>query len=684
MICHLIFHRVFLIRLFLCLLCSSLCLPASSDGSTDLDSDAYLNMDLQQLMEITITSAAKKPQKIKETPAAAFVITQDDIRKSGVTSVADALAMAPGIQVAKISSSRWSISSRGFPGFTSNKLLVLIDGRSVYMPTYSGTFWEEQQVMLEDVERIEVIRGPGGTLWGANAVNGVINIITKSARDTQDNLIRAGGGTEEKTMAAARAGIQLGDSTYGRLYTTYNNRDSNSTSQIATQADLDDARDGWKSGQIGGRIDGSIDNKKNWTIQGDIYQIDGEQLIFPLWKEGVPYPNTEVQSLDLSGGNILTRWEQEFDQNDKLTAQFYFFNRNRSEDFYEQTLSTFDIDLQYDLPLTSRNNITMGAGVRWDIADFDQTFMMGLEDTTDTLYSIFVQDEITLFPNSLLLTLGTKYEHNDYTGSEWQPSAKLLYIPSVNHSLWVSIARAVRTPSFLEDSGKLTVSVFPREDGSIYSAQIRGNNDFTSEEVIAYEAGYRWKVMANMSLDLAAFYNEYDDIYNLQPVPDSTRTNLYLTNAIKGHNYGIELAMDWNPVSSWQLDLAYSFIKQNFENKADGPFLYDGDYLDEATPSHQISLRSSYHFTKNILFNAWIRYIDGTSSSIVSSNSGASTVDSFINLDANLIWEATENLEIMLAGQHLLNESQLQYKAEFFNAPTEIDRGGYIKLTYRF
>lgn len=679
---HFVLHNKVFFSILLLL--SMACISPYAFANTEQEGDTYLDMDLQQLMEIIITSAAKKPQKVKDTPAAAFVITQDDIRKSGVTTVADALAMAPGLYVAKISNSRWSISSRGFPGFTSNKLLILIDGKSVYMPTYSGTFWEEQLVMLEDVDRIEIIRGPGGTLWGANAVNGVINIITKKAKDTQGNLVRAGAGTEEKAMAAGRAGMKFGDSTYGRLFISYNNHDSNSTSQPASNAGLSNASDGWSSGQLGGRIDGAIDSKKSWTIQGDIYKIDGDQLTYPLWKEGVPYPGTEVQPLDLSGGSILTRWEQEFQQNEKFSAQFYFFNRNRSEEFYEQTLSTFDIDLQYDFPLTPRNNVTLGAGIRWDIADFDQTFMMALKDTTDTLYSVFIEDEITLFPNTLWLTIGTKYEHNDYTGCEWQPSGKLLYIPAIDHSVWLSVSRAVRTPSFLENSGTLTLGVYPGENDRIQTAQIKGDSNFGSEEVIAYEAGYRWKIFSNMSLDLAAFYNDYDDIYNIHPIPTNDGMDLKLSNAIKGHNYGFELAMDWNPIQSWRLDLAYSYIKQHFKNKTDDQYLYRGNYLEKATPSHQVSLRSSYNLTDSIMVNLWFRYIDSVSSAIVSSNTADAKVDNFCILDANIIWNVTEQLEVVVAGQNLLNDSQLQYKAEFFNAPTEIDRGAYIKLTYHF
>jgi iron complex outermembrane receptor protein len=407
----------------------------------------YLDMDLDQLMQVTITSVAKKPQSLADTAAAVFVITQEDIRRSGVTSIPQALAMAPGLQVLQISASKWSISARGFGGYTSNKLLVLMDGRSLYTPAYSGTFWDVQNTLLEDVDRIEVIRGPGGTIWGANAVNGVINIITKKARDTEGTLVRARAGTRERFGAAARQGGKLGEATYGRLYLMGSDVDDNVLRQNTFSNGDDNANDDWRNLQTGFRLDGAVRKDDKWTLQGDLYKIDGDQIVFPFWLDSPPFLTADYGDYTASGANLIGSWQHTFQNDNVFIFKSYYDNNHRRESYYEDTFNIFDLDMQYEMALGAWNNLTTGLGYRHIDGNFVDNFQVSLPDQTQNLYSAFLQDQFTLVDRLLWLTLGTKYEHNDFTGNEWQPSARLLWKPAEAQSVWAAVARAVRTPS---------------------------------------------------------------------------------------------------------------------------------------------------------------------------------------------------------------------------------------------
>jgi iron complex outermembrane receptor protein len=404
--------------------------------STAADGDnRYLDMGLAQLMQITVTSVAKKPQTLADTAAAVFVISQEDIRRSGVTSIPEALAMAPGLQVARISASKWSIAARGFGGYTSNKLLVLIDGRSVYIPAYSGTFWDMQNTMLEDIDRIEVIRGPGGTLWGANAVNGVINIITRKSQETLGSLVRTGFGNEEKVTAGARYGGTIGESAFGRLYVTGNDRGSN-----VLAGSGEDAYDSWDTLQAGFRTDGIVGSQNEWTFQGDVFDNDGDQIVSPFWLDGPPYLTIDHGDYTASGGNLTGSWRHRFDGGDVPTFKSYFDENNRTESYYAQDFTTLDFDLQFETAVGDRNNLTLGTGFRHVDGEFERTFQVWIPDQSSELYSAFLQDEINLLRDRLWLTVGSKFEHNDFTGDEWQSSARMLWKPGVDHSVWAASA----------------------------------------------------------------------------------------------------------------------------------------------------------------------------------------------------------------------------------------------------
>jgi iron complex outermembrane recepter protein len=642
--------------------------------------DQYLDMDLAQLMEVTITSVAKRPQTLADTAAAVFVISQEDIRRSGVTSIADALAMAPGLQVARISASRWSISSRGFAGYTSNKLLVLIDGRSVYTPAYSGTFWDMQNALLEDVERIEVIRGPGGTIWGANAVNGVINVITKKAKDTEGTLVRVGAGSEEKLMVAARYGGKIGENTSGRLYVTGNDRDSNVLAGSA-----DDAFDGWHSLQGGFRADGSIGSKSEWTLQGDMFKNDGDQIIFPYWIDGPPYLTVKYAALENSGANLLGHWQHQLAGNQRLSTQIYYDYSSRSEDL-NIAFHTLDAGLQYESRVGDRNEVTAGTGYRRITGANQDTFQSRIPNRTDDLYNIFLQDAVSLIDKQLILTLGSKWEYNEFTGSEWQPSGKLVFKPVEHHTLWTSVGRAVRTPSIMERDGRFVLSSYPTPFGT-GTIGFTGSKDYCSERVLAYEAGYRWQQSTRFSFDLATFYNDYAGIYTFTPRPSSQNIDMVFVNNGEGGSYGLEVAADWKAKAWLHFSLSYSYLQSTFDWENTSIAQRElKSFVEQLSPRHQVGLRSAIDLTNNWQINGWLRYIDkieGRGSLDLLKEEGT-TIDAYFLFDLNLIWKPSKDLEVMFAGQNLLNSSQPQYVAELHTPLTEIERGFYAKVTWRF
>lgn len=666
-----------LISGFSCLLLIHQLLTA--DASLGSQKNEFLDMDISQLMDITITSVSKKPQALSTAPAAVFVITQEEIKRSGVTSIADALALSPGLHVARISASKWSVSTRGFSGYTSNKLLILIDGRSVFSPAYSGVFWDMQNTLLEDVDRIEVIRGPGATLWGANAVNGVINIITKHSSSTVGTLVRGGMGDQEKVMAALRHGVQLNEATSGRVYLSYNDRNSN-----ILEDDKQDGNDSWKTIQGGFRLDGQPTRQNTWTFQGELYNNQEDQVIFPFWSDSPPYVSTHYGDVDVLGSHLLGRLQHFFSDDSSLTLQTYYDYYDRQEDYYQFTYHTLDFDVQFQTLAGKRNSVTIGGGYRLIDGSFDPAGQLSLSGHTDNLFNAFIQDEITIFDNLLWMTLGTKWEYNDHTSSEWQPSLRFLLKPDESQSLWAAVSRAVRTPSALEKSGSIRIGIFPSSSGPHYF-NFKGNPDFQSEELIAYEAGYRWQLDSTLSFDIATFFNEYDDLYTSRTASTSpTETNLEFANGMVGESYGIEAVVDWRALPWLSFVGTYSYVYLDLTDTVDETSTFD-EALEFSYPQHMLSLRSSVDMSREWQLNLWCRYVDSTMArNSVDLYRTVHPVDSYTLFDANILWKPTRDLEIMLAGQNLLNGSNVQFISEFQTPPVEIERGFYLKLTWKY
>ncbi len=534
-------------------------------------------LSLEDLMRIEVTSVSKKGEQLSDAPSAIFVITQEDIRRSGVTSIPEALRMAPGVEVARIDANKWAISARGFNSRFATKLLVLMDGRSVYSPVFSGVWWDVQDTLLEDIDRIEVIRGPGATLWGANAVNGVINIITKKAGETRGGLATVGAGTEEKGFGSFRYGLKLGEHSDARAYVKYFNRDASVTSSGATAAD------DWDQFRTGFRLDHEPSAQNNFTLQGDYYRGKSGST-YDISSLSPPFTKSFQEKPDMAGGNILGRWKHVISNNSEINLQTY----------YDRTERRMPLLRKIETPLISIcSTASNGSAVRKSSGDWG-TGSLGIisrililrtinpSSRTDQLFSAFIQDDITLIKDRLRWVIGSKFEHNDYTGFEVQPSTRLIWTPSKEQSVWGAVSRSVRTPSRAEQTVTTNVAVIPPGQGGNpgplpIQVQIKGNSNFQSEELIAYELGYRLRPIDRLTFDLAGYYNRYSKLRSSTNVPDTPPTlafsegNPYLLSTLDLNNnlnadiYGVELALEWQPLDWWRIKGSYTFAEMKID-----------------------------------------------------------------------------------------------------------------------
>ncbi len=517
-----------------------------------------LDLKVEDLLNVEITSVSKKAQAMNDAAAAVFVITNEDIKRTGVTSVPEALRMAPGLDVARIDANKWAVSARGFNGRFANKLLVLIDGRNAYTRTFSGVYWENQDVMLEDVERIEVIRGPGATLWGSNAVNGVINIITKHSSKTQGGLLAGGGGTEEQGFGAFRYGGKLGEDTTGRVYAKGFQRDEN------TNLAGEGAGDDWDKAQGGFRIDSNLSLEDDLTVQGDVYHSNIKQTL-RLPQTSAPFTGLYKDQAETYGGNLLSRLKHTFSTTSDYSLQLYYDYYKRNEAWFSEGRNTLDLDFQHRFALMERHEVIWGFGYQYthDTTRAGKLVSFNPNSRKDQLFSGFVQDEIELIDHSLWLTLGTKLEHNDYSGFEGQPTARVMWAPHAQHRLWGAVSRAVRTPSRSEHNMTLLNEVKPLPFPAPFDKtriEMQGNTKFDSESVITYELGYRTTFIKSLSLDVTAFYSDYENLRFLETPQEDTPlsfrdgmlvTSLALTNDYKAKSYGVETATVWQMLDWW-------------------------------------------------------------------------------------------------------------------------------------
>jgi iron complex outermembrane recepter protein len=629
-------------------------------------------LSLEELIDIEVTSVSRKEEKLFEAAAAIYVITQEDIRRSGATSIPELLRNVPGVEVARIDSHTWAITVRGFNSTAANKLLVLIDGRSVYTPLFSGVFWDVQDILLEDVDRIEVIRGPGATLWGANAVNGVINIITKAAKHTQGLFVTGGGGTEERGFGGVRYGGKLSETARYRFYAKYFSRDD------TVLPDGTDAGDAWQMGQGGFRVDWDTSDKNLLTLQGDLYGGSLGQtstIVSPT----PPFMRLNNADTAVAGGNFLGRWTHHFSEASEVQLQVYYDRTERRIPLvFSEKRDTFDLDVQHGFPVGQRQGIVWGFGYRFTQDRVGNTFSVSWDpDRRAThLVSAFLQDDITLVPQRLRLTLGSKFEHNDYTGFEIQPNARLAWTPTARQTVWAAISRAVRTPTRLDQDIRLNALVIPGTPATVLA--VFGSRDFVSEELLAYELGYRLQPHPRLSLDLTGFYNVYDRLSSIEgpgpplPSPPTVTVPFTLANNLEGETYGVEVWANSQITDWWRLRTGYTYLHMQLRTKADSSDTTSVAAAKGRSPQHQFFVRSWLDLPAGLEFDTTLRYVDALPTG---------NVRSYVALDVRLGWRPTKDLELAVVGQNLFDNRHLEFSSTL---RTEIQRGIYGKVTWRY
>jgi iron complex outermembrane recepter protein len=632
-------------------------------------------LTIEELMEVEITTPSRKEQTLMDTPSAVFVIRPEDIRRSGVRFIPEALRMAPGMQVARLDANKWAISARGFNGRFGNKLLVLMDGRSVYTPLFSGVYWDIQDTLLEDIERIEVIRGPGATMWGSNAVNGVINIITKPPSSTKGAIVGGGVGTELRDFAEGRYGGASGEEFHYRAYAKYLDHEP-----------FGSGNDDWFMARAGFRTEWKAADSQTVTVLGDVYDGEvGDRVTIPILTP--PFSQTFDQHVPVRGGNLLARWTLQSGPKSQLNVQSWFESTYRLADVVDERINTVDVSFDHRLSPVDGHDLVWGAEFRHiqDNLDGSTTVQFSRSHQSSVVASAFLQDEITLVQDRLRLVLGCKVEYNTFARAsdhpvEVQPSARLSWTPDPDHAVWAAASRAVRVPSRAQTTARLNAVVEPGPTEIAFF----GNPGVAPEELLALELGYRVRPLEALSIDIAGFLNLYDELITDElgapfvettPGPPHTVVPLITDNRNDARSFGVEVAIQAQPLAEWRIHAAYTFLRLNIDPDSDSldPFT---DTAENESPRSQFYLRSSWDLPHDLQLDVIPRYVGGLSSL---------KVEGYVELDARLAWHPWKNGEISLTGQNLLHRSHLEFAPSLaITEATAVERGGYLMVIVRF
>ena len=632
------------------LICSS---SARAQGTSSSSGPVQSAQDLkrltiEELSQLDVTSVSRRPERLSDVAAAVSVIREEDLRRSGVTSLAEAMRLADAIDVARVNPNTWSITARGFNISTANKLLVLVDGRSVYSPLFSGTFWEVQDLVFADLDRIEVVRGPGGATWGANAVNGVVNIITKSAADTLGSLAIVTAGTDEHPIVSGRhGGSAWGGGNY-RVYGKFRQRGTGVNALTGS-----DAGNELLMGHAGFRLDTDDRLQSRWFLQGEMYRGQVGLVNRP---DG-----------DLAGGSILTRYTRRVSSTSELTAQASYDRTWRKiPQQFEEVRDTFDLDAKQTLVLRSRHSLVFGGDFRISHGtdEGEAGFFFDPEERSNELFSLFAQDEIALCPDRLFLIVGSKFERNDYTGFEVQPTVRVRWTRSRQETVWAAVSRAVRLPTRFDTDLRIV--------GPLDRVLISGSEDFDSESVIAYEAGYRVQPHPRAAFDLAVYANRYDNLRS-QELPAAPLEPVLLGNFLNAFTTGVEVSGTFQAAENWRLHGSYAYLYEDFSADA-GSTDSSGGMFEANDPSHILKLRSYLDLPRGFQFDGIFRAV---------SRRPAPEVPAYAELDLRFGWIVRPGWELSLVGQNLLDDRH----AELFSlgAPRyEFERAVHVRSTWRF
>jgi iron complex outermembrane receptor protein len=611
----------------------------ASGGSSNLK---FKKMSLDELMNVDVISVSRQPERLMGAASAIQVITGEDIHRSGATNLPQALRLAPNLRVAQVNSYGWVVSSRGFSGLFSNKLLVMIDGRTIYTPLFAGVSWDAQNVVLEDIDRIEVVSGPGGTLWGANAVNGVINIVTKSAKDTQGVYVTGAGGTYLDDLAAVRYGGAIGDNLHYRVYAQRADYDN------TFHADGSENADEWGVTNGGFRMDYDPSEDNTFTLQGDLY--GGTERTLP-------------DDARIDGQNMLARWTHTISPDSQLKAQVYIDHTFRQDpsSTLSDTLLTYDMDIQHSFKLGDRHSLVWGFGYRRMLSDVEaSTTFVGFVPNSRTmeLFSAFIQDEIIVVPDRWRFTAGVKLEHNDFSGFEVQPSVRLAWTPTDRQTIWGAVSRAIRSPSRIDVDYQL-----PTYDVPLNTPNVDGGPDFDSEKLMAYELGYRIQPASRVSISLSTFYNRYDDLYGVEALPGTMTYRIQ--NPSEGESWGAELGTSIRLFDWLRLRGGYTYFYKSIWNKPGhtAPTASLGN-----DPKHQVLLQTIIDLPHHFQFDVTGRYVSALPDPEIAA---------YVTFDARLAWQH-KNLELAVVGQNLGDSRHPEF------GELEIPRSVYGKVTLRW
>lgn len=663
------------------MVCAGVLLATAAAGQAPKPAD-LTNLPLEELLKLRVTSASNKEQALSRVGAALYVITREDIASSGANTIPDLLRLVPGVDVQQINSNQWSISIRGFNSFGPNKVLALIDGRALYQPSFSGVLWDQQDLPLEDIERIEVIRGPGGTVWGANAMNGVINIITRHARDTPGGLITAGAGTWRTGEGLVQYGGKIGAAGAYRAFGKY--FDVNSS----VSPDRQQASDAGHSWAGGFRSDWDLTPRDSLTVQGKFRETVAGGTSLATFSEPHPYQAVINNPIRNTLGDAMGTWRHRLEGGSEATLRIYFDHMERDGEFGTNARNdTVDADFEYHLAWGSRNDVVWGVDLRVnrdDIRAYDSHSAHFVpERTTIPFGSAFFQDEIRL-TSSLFLTVGSKMEHNDYTGFEYEPGAQLVWTPSEGNTLWASASRAIRQPNRVDFDTHLNLGL-SSINGLPLLRTVSGNNNVKAEQLLDYEAGYRSQINSRLSLDVAAFLSRYHDLETYEPgvpypvvnpgAPPYLVLPVTFANLAHARNYGAELFFNWTPVRRWTLRPGYSFLQMSVQNDA-GSLDSSALSIPGFSSKHHFQVSSAVNLRSNVEWNSTFRY----ASQLASTN-----VAAYTEVDTMLRWRPRDDLEVTVTGQNLLSPRHQEF-ADLARVllPSQVQRSAFVKLAWRF
>ena len=654
---------------------ASPCLPASSEQPPD-----FTQNSIEDLMKTKISSVSKREEQVLDTSAAVYVVSRDEIRSTGARNIPDALRLVPGMEVNQINASTFDVGIRGFDERFSNKMLVMIDGRSLYSPIFGGIYWDSINLVMDDIDRIEVIRGPGGSLWGTNAVNGTVNIITRSSQETQGIFLTDRSSSDTPISLSARYGGQVGKSGSYRIFSKY-------ADAFGTQDEAGHwAGDAWHLLRGGFRSDLKLREHDALMLEGNLYGGSfGEPLSKPLLV--APFAATVGGINSESGGSAMGRWTHGYFNGQETQVQIYYSIEDRDATERPDNLYSVDVDVQHHFHIGSRQDLVGGAGYRFSEFYAPATPYLVITPARQhyPLYSVFIQDELVLVPKRLSLIAGGKSEHNRFTGFDLQPSLRLNFRPSVKSAVWASVTKAVKIPNILNTSMYRPLSASLGMDG-IDLATLVGNPKYKDEHLLAYEAGSRIQ-LRRVSLDAAGFVNNYNDVEtneNLAPVAHAGYTEYpaQWANNIYGKSFGAEVAASWNAVPGWKVTASYSWLKMEMRANSQSNDINTAVGFNAGTPTNHFGMRSSYSLLKNLDFNALAQYTGPLPSGL--GGNTAPALPSYCRVDSNLQWHVREYFRIDIGGQNLLKPRVAEYVGGNGAIQTLSPRNIFTRIAYVF